>query len=415
MQIKPFSKKQKQVLSWWMPNSPVAHYEGIIADGSIRSGKTVSMTLSYIAWAMNSFEDDLLNFGLCGKTINSFRRNVWSWSKPILFARGYLMEESRDENMVRITYGDTINHFYMFGGKDERSQDLIQGITLAGCLFDEVALMPQSFVNQATGRCSVTGSKFWFNCNPDHPKHWFKENWIDRAEEKKLLYLHFTMDDNLSLDEAIKERYKSLYTGVFFKRFILGQWVVAEGSIYDMWTEENEYEELSLHIQTVATRWVACDYGTTNPMAALLVYDDGDDIWVDDEYYFDSRAEGYQKTDSQYVDEIEKQYDLWQTRGFIVDPAAASFIVELRKRGYRVRKADNEVLDGIRLVSSLIAKRRLHINKRCTNTLKELGGYVWDPSSNITGKEKPLKMADHAMDALRYYVKTNVNPRRLND
>lgn len=161
IKFSPFSKKQKQVLNWWMPESPVHDKDGIIADGAIRSGKTVCMSLSFALWAMENFNGQ--NFGMCGKTIGSFRRNVLFWLKLMLKSRGYKTQDKRADNLLIVTKGDKTNYFYIFGGKDERSQDLIQGITLAGVFFDEVALMPQSFVNQATGRCSVTGSKLWLN------------------------------------------------------------------------------------------------------------------------------------------------------------------------------------------------------------------------------------------------------------
>lgn len=234
--FKPFSRKQKQVLTWWCKDSPVNGKDGIIADGAIRSGKTLCMSLSFVLWAMSAF--NMQNLGMAGKTIGSFRRNVLFWLKLMLRSRGYKVLDHRSDNMVEISKGDTVNFFYIFGGKDERSQDLIQGITLAGMFFDEVALMPESFVNQATGRCSVDGSKFWFNCNPDSPSHWFKLNWIDKADEKKLIYLHFTMDDNLSLSERVKERYRAMYSGVFYDRFILGLWVIAEGLVYGMFDKE---------------------------------------------------------------------------------------------------------------------------------------------------------------------------------
>lgn len=215
-----FSIKQKKVLTWWMDNSPVHDMDGIIADGAIRSGKTISMSLSYVIFVMTKFNGQ--NAGMCGKTIGSFRRNVLFWLKLMLKARNYTVQDKRADNLLIVTKGNVTNYFYIFGGKDERSQDLIQGITLASCFFDEVALMPESFVNQATGRCSVEGSKWFFNCNPGPPFHWFKKNWIDEAEKKNLLYLHFTMDDNLSLSEKIKARYKAMYTGVFYNRYILG-------------------------------------------------------------------------------------------------------------------------------------------------------------------------------------------------
>lgn len=236
--FKPFSDRQLKVLTWWCPSSPVNERDGIIADGSIRSGKTLCMSLSFVIWAMETFDGQ--NFALCGKTIGSLRRNVLSSLKMMLRSRGYRVSDRRAENMLVIRRGDTINYFYAFGGKDERSQDLIQGITLAGALFDEVALMPESFVNQATARCSVAGSKWWFNCNPEGPQHWFYKDWIRQSRKKKLLYLHFTMEDNLSLSPEIKARYEGMYSGVFYERFVLGCWVVAQGAIYRIFSEHKQ-------------------------------------------------------------------------------------------------------------------------------------------------------------------------------
>ena len=174
--FKPFSVKQLKVLKWWL-DPQVKYMDGIIADGAIRSGKTVVMSLSFVLWAMEKFQSQ--NFGMCGKTIGSFRRNVVTVLKLMLRSRGYHVKDHRADNLLIITRNGVENYFYIFGGKDESSQDLIQGITLAGLFCDEVALMPESFVNQATGRCSIEGSKFWFNCNPAGPYRWFKTNWID--------------------------------------------------------------------------------------------------------------------------------------------------------------------------------------------------------------------------------------------
>lgn len=219
--FKPFSTKQLQVLTWWREGSPVKDNDGIICDGSVRAGKTVVMSLSYIMWAMETFSEE--NLGLIGKTIGALRRNVLTPLKRMLKTRGYKVQDHRADNYLTITFQGKVNYFYVFGGKDESSQDLIQGITLAGCFFDEVALMPQSFVNQATARCSVEGSKLWFNCNPAGPYHWFKLEYLDKLTEKRMAHLHFTMDDNLSLSERVKERYKRMYSGIFYKRYILGK------------------------------------------------------------------------------------------------------------------------------------------------------------------------------------------------
>lgn len=403
-QFKPFSKKQKQVLTWWLPESPVHEKDGIIADGSIRSGKTVSMALSFVMWAMESFTEQ--NFAMCGKTIGSFRRNVLLVLKLMLKSRGYNLKDHRADNMVEIRFGNRVNYFYIFGGKDESSQDLIQGITLAGVLFDEVALMPESFVNQATGRCSVSGSKFWFNCNPDGPYHWFKTNWIDRAKEKGLLYLHFTMDDNLSLTEHIKKRYASLYSGVFYQRYILGLWVVAEGIIYDMFSEAKHVID-NIASNNLAKYYVSCDYGTQNATVFLMWQSGSDGRWYCiDEYYYSGRDESTQKTDNEYADDLEAFIGDRNVEAVIIDPSAASFIALLRKRKIRVRKARNDVLDGIRFVGTELNLGKIMFLKKCKNTIKEFGSYIWDAKACERGEDKPIKQHDHAMDAVRYFCFT---------
>lgn len=426
----PFSRKQKQVLTWWCKDSPVHDKDGIIADGAIRSGKTVSMSLSFAMWAMSTFNGQ--NFAMCGKNIGSFRRNVLFWLKLMLKSRGYSVIDRRADNLIIIRKGDTENYFYIFGGKDERSQDLIQGITLAGVFFDEVALMPESFVNQATGRCSVEGSKFWFNCNPDGPYHWFKVNWIDKstgylgkerveqirkkaAEEgkdpglKEILYLHFTMDDNLSLSEEIKARYRSMYIGVFFKRYILGLWAAAEGVIYDMFDPEKHVKNIKEFFQILVNgnRYVSCDYGTQNATVFLLWNKGIDGKWYCiREYYYSGRDKGKQKTDAEYADDLKKWLDGTRIKAMIVDPSAASFIAELRKRGYKVIKANNDVLDGIRLVGMLLNLEMLIFSSSCTETIKEFASYIWDEKAAEHGEDKPVKQHDHGCDAVRYFVST---------
>lgn len=408
--FRPFSKKQRQILNWWTNSSPVSDYDGIIADGAIRSGKTVCMSLSFIIWAMESFSDE--NFAMCGKTIGSFRRNVLSTLKLMLMSRGYEVVEHRLDNYFTVKSGDTLNYFYMFGGKDERSQDLIQGITLAGLYCDEVALMPESFFNQATARCSVEGSKWWVNCNPAGPYHWFKENWIDKRQEKNLIYLHFLMDDNLSLSEKIKARYKSMYSGVFFKRYILGLWVAAEGLIYDMFDSENHVKYLDIEeLIKIADEKpvVSCDYGTQNATVFLLWIKTKDKAYCIKEYYYSGRTEEKQKTDSEYADDLIKWLDGVKIKRIIVDPSAASFIAELRKRNFRVKKAKNDVLDGIRYTASKLLNNELIINNTCKNTIKEFSSYVWDEKAADRGEDKPIKENDHTMDAVRYYCYTELN------
>lgn len=396
--FKLFSQKQKRILTWWLPESGVSDAEGIIADGAIRSGKTVCMALAFVQWSMESFNGQ--NFGMCGKTVGSFRRNVLSVMKQMLVSRGYEYSDRRSDNLLVITRGGVTNYYYIFGGKDEGSQDLIQGITLAGILLDEVALMPESFVNQATGRCSVDGSKFWFNCNPEGPEHWFKKQWIDRREEKKLLHLHFTMEDNLSLSERIKARYRALYVGVFFRRYILGEWCLAEGLVYQFDREVHISEELPVN----GTWYISCDYGTLNPFSAgLWCVNNGRAVRVA-EYYYSGRGASSMKTDEEYYQEIERLAGDRFIHGVVVDPSAASFIACIRRHGrFSVRKAKNDVLPGIRLTASMLHAGVIKIGAGCKDAIREFGLYRWEEKGEI---DKPIKENDHAMDDIRYFCNT---------
>lgn len=433
--FQPFSQKQRKVLNWWCETSPVKDYDGIIADGAIRSGKTVSMSLSFVFWAMSSFEGQ--NFAMCGKTIGSFRRNVLFWLKLMLKSRGYEVKDHRADNMVEISRSGRTNYFYIFGGKDERSQDLIQGITLAGVFFDEVALMPESFVNQATGRCSVDNSKYWFNCNPEGPYHWFKVKWIDKsvgylgkkkvqrlqeeaeasgraAELKKLLYVHFTMDDNLSLSEKIKARYRANYTGIFYKRYIMGLWSMAEGIIYDMFDVEKHTADTAELVRKGKLEWtgdyyVSCDYGTQNATVFLLWRKTTQGTWCClREYYYSGRENGLQKTDAEFSAELKEWLGGIMPRYIVVDPSAASFKAQLKKDGYKVKSAVNDVLDGIRFVATQLNQMSVLFDCSCENTIKEFASYIWDAKAADKGEDSPVKERDHAMDAVRYMLYTIV-------
>ncbi|WP_143314218.1 PBSX family phage terminase large subunit [Clostridium sp. HBUAS56017] len=403
--FKPFSNKQTKVLTWWTEASPVNDRDIIIADGSVRAGKTVVMSLSFVMWANATFDGE--NFALCGKTIGSLRRNVVKPLKKMLKGRGYKVKDHRssNENYLSISKNGISNDFYLFGGKDEGSQDLIQGITLAGVLFDEVALMPKSFVNQATARCSVEGAKMWFNCNPDGPYHWFKVDYLDQIEEKNILHLHFTMDDNLSLSEKVKERYKKMYSGIFYKRYILGLWCLAEGVIYDMFNED--FHKVKTENRSYEKYYVSIDYGTQNATVFLLWGLFKGKWYIAREYYYSGRDKSLQKTDAEYSKDLKKFLgDIIPIR-IIVDPSAASFITQLRKDGFKnILKAKNDVLDGIRTVASALSLGLFYVNDVCKETLKEFASYVWDDKKASKGIEEVLKENDHCMDAMRYFIYT---------
>lgn len=393
-----FSEKQLKILAF-----PYTGYDALICDGAVRSGKTSVMSLSFVRWAMENF--DGCAFAFCSKSVGAAERNIVTPLLQVAYLKQrYRMQYNRGDHVLTIRRGLRENRFYLFGGKDESSYTLIQGVTLAGVLLDEVALMPRSFVEQALARCSVAGSKLWFNCNPENPRHWFRQEWILKAREHNALYLHFTMEDNPSLTDAIRQRYKSMYAGIFYSRYILGQWVMSEGLIYDMFDlTENVYRADIPRLPHSARRTIACDYGTANPTVFLDIYDDGDRIYVDREYRWDSRKELRQKTDREYADDFMQFLDgRWCTA--LVDPSAASFIAELRSRGIYVVEADNNVLDGIRHTGTLLANRTLQIHDTCVGLIDELGTYMWDDKAAQHGEDRPVKAQDHGPDALRYFV-----------
>ena len=392
------SDKQREIMRF-----PYTKYDALICDGSVRSGKTSIMSLSFFLWAMGNFNG--CAFAYCGKSVGAVERNIVTPLLSVAYLRrNFDIRYNRGDHVITARRGGRENRFYLFGGKDESSYSLIQGITLAGVMLDEVALMPRSFVEQALARCSVSGAKFWFNCNPENPEHWFRKEWLLKAPERNALHLHFTMDDNPGLDDATRERYRTMYSGVFYQRYVLGLWVMAEGIVYDMFDHtRNVYSAPPIDMADRSVRYIACDYGTTNPCVFLDIYDDGETIRVDREYRWDSRAEHRQKTDEEYADDFMAFMGASWCAVY-VDPSAASFIAALRRRGLYVIEADNTVLDGIRRVGALFQRGQLVVRDTCTGLLDELGSYRWDDKAAQRGEEKPIKQLDHAPDALRYFV-----------
>lgn len=400
MKIKNFSEKQITALTWWVHGSEYEKFDAIICDGSIRSGKTLCMSVSFILWAFYKFNG--YAFAFCGKTIRSLKRNLVTPIIPIIENMGFKCRQKTSENLIEISFNGRTNLFYMFGGRDESSASLIQGMTLSGVLFDEVALMPRSFVDQALARCSVSGSKFWFNCNPEYPGHWFYREWIMKNKIRNALYLHFTMDDNPSLSETMKSRYKRLYTGNFYQRFIEGKWVAAEGLIYPYMSNNSYFYDVP---QERFSRYaLSCDYGIVNPTSCGL-WGELDGTWYRiDEYYYDSRKEGETRTDEEHYRQICKMTENKSIDSMTVDPSAASFITLIRRYGnIKVIPAKNNVTDGIKSVSSALKKGEIKICKNCINSIREFSLYRWNDNGN---NDAPIKENDHAMDDIRYFVST---------
>ena len=397
MKITTLSPKQKEIFRWCHRDRD--KYDAIICDGAIRSGKTVCMVASFIYWAMRFFDGQ--TFAICGKTVQSAERNIITPLLGMTDVKAYYsLTYTRSLKLLTVKNGERINYFYVFGGKDESSASLIQGMTLAGVLLDEVALMPRSFVEQSLARCSVLGSKFWFNCNPDSPAHWFYEEWIKDPDKHRALHLHFNLTDNPSLAPEIIDRYENMYTGVFYQRFILGEWVAADGLVYDI----DVNTVITENVPKAGRYFISIDYGTLNPFSAGLWCLNGKTATRIKEYYYSGRKEMHQKTDEEYHKALEELAKGYRIEKVIIDPSAASFIATIRKHGrFNVRKAKNDVLDGIRVTAQMLKGGAIKIHSSCEDCLNEMGMYRWDDKST---EDKVIKEFDHAMDDMRYFCFT---------
>ena len=388
------SPQQKKILAF-----PYSKYDAIICDGAVRSGKTSIMMWAFVRWAMENFSGQ--RFGICGKTVDSCSKNIIvPFTAMTLAKEKYTMRWRRSEKILEVRRGTTTNWFEVFGGKDESSAALIQGRTLAGVLLDEVALMPRSFVEQALARCSVDGNKKWFSCNPESPQHWFYLEWIKKHDKRNALYLHFTMRDNPGLTEKVIEQYESMFSGVFYDRFIRGLWVVAEGLVYPMFDERNITDE----VPESGEYYMSCDYGTLNPFSAGLWCWNGKVATRVREYYYSGRDERSNKTDEEYYIELEKLAGDLPVKSVVIDPSAASFIEVIRRhKRFRVQKAVNDVIPGIATTARYIQDGTIKVYRSCKDAIREFGLYRWDEKAT---EDKPIKENDHAMDDIRYFTMT---------
>lgn len=396
MEIKTFSKKQGEILKFI---DSADNY--LICDGAVRSGKTIVMTLAFVLWAMRYFNET--NFAVCGKTVTNAERNI---IRPFMAIEGLndalKISYKLTNRCMTVESGNRRNYFYVYGGKDESSYALIQGITLAGVLLDEVALMPQSFVDQATARTlTFSNAKIWFNCNPESPAHWFYKQWIaDTPPRSKRL--HFLMTDNPIMGEDEIRRAEEMYAGVFYRRYILGEWVIADGLVFDFNEEKNTFDQLNF----AGCRWyMTCDYGITNPFVCQLWAVKGNVAYCVKEYYFDSNEAGYRRTDEEHYDEIEALAGNLPIEFIVIDPSATSMKETIyRHDKFSYKNANNDVIGGIGSMAALLKAGMIKYNKeQCPNTIKEFGLYLWDMNS---GLDKPIKENDHGMDASRYFCST---------
>ncbi len=392
MKMPRFSPKQRRVLEWWRKEE----YDAVICDGAIRSGKTFALSVSFFLWAMSRFQRQ--RFALCAGSINGVRRTLLAQARPVLEGLGFHWEETVSRNEVTVRGGGRENLFYLYGGRDEGSCASIQGTTLAGVLLDEAALMPRSFVEQACARCSVQGGKLWFSCNPAGPEHWFYREWICEAEKKRALHLRFTMEDNPALSRGIRERYERMFQGAFYRRYVLGEWMAAEGLVYDFFDGSALAEAPGGPFQ----RWrISCDYGTRNP-ASFGLWGEMGGVWYRvKEFYYDARKQGRQKTDGEYAEDLRRLAGGRCIERVIIDPSAASFCETLRREGWTVYRADNRVLEGIRRTAQALKTGKIVICRGCCAAAREFGLYRWEDDDS---QDRVRKEDDHAMDDIRYFV-----------
>jgi PBSX family phage terminase large subunit len=388
-----------------------------ILEGAVRSGKTWCLHPKAI-WACHYDVAGLRLF--TGVSKQSVYNNVLKDLFTIVGPDNYKYNRTTG----RLTLFDM--EWLVIGARDEGSERYLRGMTVGIAICDEVSLMPHNFFEMLLTRMSPKGARLYATTNPDTPFHWLKTQYIDNAVLKAngtVWTRHFTMADNPNLTEEYINSQSQMYTGFFHMRFIEGLWVQAEGAIYrDSWSDDLLYD---LKDQPVGLkgnggfvqRIIAVDYGTANPMVFLDIYDDGKILWVTGEYYWDSVAEGRQKTDAEYADDLVRLIGP-NDRGtkVIVDPSAASFKAEMSKRGIWHVDADHDVYEGIRMTSMVLSKRMIRFcRERTQRTVQELQSYTWDTKAAEQGEEKPLKSHDHGPDALRYFVKTLISYGRLED
>lgn len=409
MKINPFGiKAHRFIMRPYEQDSRIT-----ILDGSVRSSKTFSMIPKLLTQILPTQGDKGLGL-ITGVSKETIKRNILN----DLFS--IVGEDNYDYNRNSGELDLCEYRIQVVGAKDEGSEKYIRGGTFAWAYGDEISLMPESFFKQLLNRLSVPGSKFYGTTNPDSPFHYLYKEYMtdaDKLDSGMVKVLHFVLDDNPSLSREYKDFIRKAYTGVFFQRYILGKWVVAEGAIYkDCWSDAVLFNETSCphDIRTAyVDRYIGVDYGTTNPCVFGEYLDDGTRLWKMREYYWDSKKEGRQKTDSEYADDLVIFIGSDDNATVILDPSAASFKAELRKRGIFVKDADNEVLDGIRLVSTMFNLGYLRVHEQCTKTIEEHQSYAWNEKRSEKGVEEPVKSNDHTCDETRYVCKTMIKPWRL--
>ncbi|MEU7978236.1 terminase family protein [Micromonospora sp. NPDC049081] len=407
---------RKQILSI----AASAHARTTIWSGAVRSGKTIASLVAFLIQVSQAPPSGLVL--ICGRTLQTIERNILEpMQDPALFgAVADLVHHTRGAPTATIL-GRTV---HLIGASDARAEGRLRGLTACLALLDEGTLVPEGFFNQLLARLSVPGAKCLITTNPDGPGHWLRKNFILRSADLGIAHFHFTLDDNPALDPAYVAAIKAEYVGLFYRRFVLGEWCMAEGAIYDMWDADQHV------VDTVPPiwKWLAAgvDYGTTNPLHGVLVgMDASQTLYVASEYRYDSKEHRRSLTDTEY----SAAFGRWLARyrqdnmpstvagvrpeTVVVDPSASSFIQQLWRDGWSPTAANNAVADGIRTVSTLLAGGKLKVHRSCRALIDEFPSYSWDETKALRGEDVPIKVEDHGLDALRYAVHTTEASWRL--
>ncbi len=413
----PISDKQRQILAF-----PYTHFDAIICDGAIRSGKTAFMMIAFVDDAMRRY--DRQRFAICGKTVGSAVQNIITPYLGLVWAQErYRLTWRRSDKMLIVSDGARENVFEIFGGRDESSFALIQGRTLAGVLLDEVVLMPRSFVEQALARCSVAGSRFWFNCNPGNPGHWFYQEWIEKAAQMNALHVHFELEDNPSLTPETLERYHRIYTGVFYKRYIKGLWVSADGAVYQQFADDPEAFVLDSTAPPISQAVIGVDFGGTGSAHSFTLtgFTPGyRQVVVLDEYYHDNRKHGVltpAQLDAAFVDFVKRAQMKYRVAEAYCDSAEQTLIhgliaaVTAARVPIVIRNArKGPINDRIAFYNSLMAQERFKIMRHCRATIDALSNAVYDskrPTEDIRLDDGTTNI--DSLDSLEYSTESVQN------
>lgn len=369
--------------------------------GSVRSGKTFSSLMAFMYEILRGPKGDII---IVGVSRESIQRNIIGELFNLLGVPA---------PTPKVTQVDLFGRrLFLVGANDEGAVRKIQGATFACAYVDEIVLLPQTFYRMLLSRLSVEGAKLLATCNPAGPHHWVKKEIIDNPELNKAVF-NFTLDDNPALSDSYKNELRKEYTGMWYQRYIMGEWAIAEGLVFDAITEEHFVE---MDIENPLWYSAAFDIGTVNPTAGLVAAFNPQkwpQIYVMDEFYYNSRTQGRQKTNQELAADIDQWLQVYDPRMSYVDPSAASFKLELKRLGYKVKDAVNDVMPGIQWVNHLLDNRHLMFHPSCKNLRKEIFSYTWDTKAIERGEDKPVKKDDHLNDSLRYLCLSNFPKQRL--